>query len=180
MCSRPFETRSLPSSLATTHRGFPFYAAFPKSSIHPSVLPIYVARVPAAPFTHCFPGGLTLITRTARCLCQLPWLRCRLPARLKLVCFPAHSPLPTAALPSMSLSPTLHSLTRDVLYVARVPFGSIEIRSLPNSLIATLATLPSTSLIPSAPFNEAGARNGPILAKCCAREHVKRAIFAAL
>src|SRR6476661_5598295 len=27
------------------------------------------------------------------------------PAHLKLVCFPAHSPLPTAALPSMSLSP---------------------------------------------------------------------------
>jgi hypothetical protein len=36
MCSRPFETRSLPSSLAATHRGFAFYVAFPKSSI-PSI-----------------------------------------------------------------------------------------------------------------------------------------------
>jgi hypothetical protein len=53
----------------------------------------------------CFPRSFTLITRTAPCLRQLPWLRCRLSARLKLVCFPAHSPLPTAALPSMSLSP---------------------------------------------------------------------------
>ena len=33
MCCRPFETRSLPSSLAATPRGFPFYVAFPKSSI---------------------------------------------------------------------------------------------------------------------------------------------------
>jgi hypothetical protein len=39
-----FETRSLPSSLATTHRGFAFYVAFPKSSIRPLGLPIYVAR----------------------------------------------------------------------------------------------------------------------------------------
>ncbi len=46
MCSRPFETRSLPSSLATTHRGFAFYVAFPKSSIRPLGLPIYVARRP--------------------------------------------------------------------------------------------------------------------------------------
>jgi hypothetical protein len=43
MCSRPFETRSLPSSLATTHRGFAFYVAFPKSSIRPLGLSIYVA-----------------------------------------------------------------------------------------------------------------------------------------
>ena len=28
----PFETRSIPSSLAATHRGFAFYVAFPKSS----------------------------------------------------------------------------------------------------------------------------------------------------
>jgi hypothetical protein len=55
MRSRPFETRLLPSSLAATHRGFAFYVAFPKSSIRPLGLPIYVARVPAAPFAHCFP-----------------------------------------------------------------------------------------------------------------------------
>ena len=29
----PFETRSIPSSLAATHRGFAFYVASPKSSI---------------------------------------------------------------------------------------------------------------------------------------------------
>ena len=32
------------------------------------------------------------------------YLRCRFPARLKLIRFPPHSPLPIAALPSMSLS----------------------------------------------------------------------------
>jgi hypothetical protein len=36
------------------------------------------------------------------------------------------------------------------------------------------------SLIPSAPFDEASARNGLILTRCCARERVKRAIFLAL
>jgi hypothetical protein len=69
-----------------------------------------------------------------------------------------------------------------------------------HSLAAALATLPSMSLFPKAPFalsglpiyvaasqhapfarfDEAGARNGPIFATCCAREHVKRAIFVAL
>ena len=37
-----------------------------------SVLPIYVARVPAAPFTRSYPRHFTLITRTAPCLRQLP------------------------------------------------------------------------------------------------------------
>jgi antitoxin HicB len=32
MCSRQFETRSLPRSLAATHRGFAFYVANPFSS----------------------------------------------------------------------------------------------------------------------------------------------------
>src|SRR6266496_5947872 len=41
MRSRSFETRSLPSSLAATHRGFAFYVAFPKSSFRPVGLPIY-------------------------------------------------------------------------------------------------------------------------------------------
>ena len=66
MCSRPFETRSLPSSLATTHRCFAFYVAFPRSSIRPLGLPIYVTRVPAAPFTRSYPRRFALITRTAR------------------------------------------------------------------------------------------------------------------
>jgi len=34
----------------------------------PLGLPIYVARVPAAPFTYCFPCSFTLITRTTRSL----------------------------------------------------------------------------------------------------------------
>jgi hypothetical protein len=46
---RAIETRSLPTSLAATHRGFAFYVAFPESSI-PDRDVFYVARVPAAPF----------------------------------------------------------------------------------------------------------------------------------
>ena len=82
MCSRPFETRSsptrsllpsqfyidrshcprphasylaaLPSTRAISQtRGF--YVAFPISSIRPLGFPIYVARVPAAPFTRSRP-----------------------------------------------------------------------------------------------------------------------------
>src|SRR6266478_8536870 len=68
MSSRPFETRSPPRF----PRDFAFYVAFPKSSIRPLGLPIYVARVPAAPFTRSYPRHLTLITRTAPCLRQLP------------------------------------------------------------------------------------------------------------
>jgi len=55
---RPFETRSLPSSLAATHRGFAFYVDFPKSSIRsfprldcisaaPAALDRYLAALPA-------------------------------------------------------------------------------------------------------------------------------------
>jgi hypothetical protein len=40
MRSRQFETHSLPSSLATTHRGFAFYVAFPKRSIVSRSLPL--------------------------------------------------------------------------------------------------------------------------------------------
>jgi hypothetical protein len=57
MRSRAFETRSLPSSLATTHRGFAFYVAFPKSSIRPVGLPISVARGPSAPLSLHFVEG---------------------------------------------------------------------------------------------------------------------------
>jgi hypothetical protein len=46
-----FETRSPPGLLAPTHRGFAFYVAFPKTSIRPLGLPIYVATVPGAPFS---------------------------------------------------------------------------------------------------------------------------------
>jgi hypothetical protein len=72
MCSRPFETRSLPSSLAATHRGFAFYVAFPKSFIRRLGLPIYVARGPAAPFARRYPRDFTLITRTPRACASYP------------------------------------------------------------------------------------------------------------
>ena len=49
------ETRSLPTlARPESFRGFTFYVAFPKSSIRPLGFPIYVARVPAAPFTRCY------------------------------------------------------------------------------------------------------------------------------
>jgi hypothetical protein len=111
-----------------------------------------------------FPRSLaafTLITRTAPCLRQLPYLRCRLLARLKLVRFPARSPLPIAALPSMSLSQKapfprsrrvlcrfsqkLHSTSR---FCPSMSLASPRLRS----LAPTLAALPSMSLIPSAPL----------------------------
>src|SRR5206468_5994602 len=77
---------------------FAFYVAFPKSSIRPLGLPIYVARRPAAPFARCYPRSFTLITRTAPCLRQLP----------------------LAALPSTRAIPD-----RDVFYVAH-PIRSIH------------------------------------------------------
>src|SRR5436309_7466475 len=59
--TRAIETRSLPTSLAATHRGFVFYVASPKSSIETRSLPalnrsyprrftFYVAD-PSAPFS---------------------------------------------------------------------------------------------------------------------------------
>ena len=47
---RAIETRSLPSSLAATHRGFAFYVASPKSSI-PLIAACSMSRIPFAPFT---------------------------------------------------------------------------------------------------------------------------------
>ena len=45
--TRAIETRSLPISLAATHRGFAFYVAFPKSSI-PSVARCSMSLIPFA------------------------------------------------------------------------------------------------------------------------------------
>src|SRR4030095_11337606 len=100
----------------------------------PFGFPIYVARLPTAPFARCF----TLITRTTPCLRQLPscvavyprdcnsfgsHLTRRYPSRLCLLCrFPQK----------------LHSLDRDVFYLAHParsidPFYFlIETRSLPT------------------------------------------------
>jgi hypothetical protein len=61
MCSRTFETRPFPNSLAATGRSFTFYVVFPKASFDLSVLPIYVTRVPAAPFARSYPRRLYLL-----------------------------------------------------------------------------------------------------------------------
>src|SRR6266496_6258429 len=68
MCSRPFDTRSLPNSLAASLAVLPSMSLFPKAHFDLSVLPIYVARVPAAPFTHCFPRNFYV----DRSLCPRP------------------------------------------------------------------------------------------------------------
>ena len=47
--TRAIETRSLPTSLAATHRGFAFYVALPKSSI-PSIATCSMLMIPSAPF----------------------------------------------------------------------------------------------------------------------------------
>jgi hypothetical protein len=66
------------------------------------------------------------------------------PAHLKLPRCPARSPLPIAALPSMSLSHSLHSICLFAHPCRSRPRGSI--------LAPTLVTLPSMSLVPLAPF----------------------------
>jgi hypothetical protein len=57
----------LPSTRAISQTRV-FYVAFPKAPFRPLRLPIYVARVPAAPFTRCYPRSLTLIARTVHVL----------------------------------------------------------------------------------------------------------------
>jgi hypothetical protein len=49
--TRAIETRSLPTSLAATHRGFAFYVAFPKSSI-PSVATCSMSLIPQLRSVH--------------------------------------------------------------------------------------------------------------------------------
>jgi hypothetical protein len=90
--TRAIETCSLPTSLAATHRGFAFYVAFPKSSIRPLGLPIYVARVPAAPFTRCYPCSFTFYVADPS-------------APLYLARSRSARPLPSRLLPAMSLIP---------------------------------------------------------------------------
>ena len=69
------------------------------------------------------------------------------PAHLKLVRFPARSPLPIAALPSMSLFPKApFDLSVWAIYVARIPAAPFA-RS-------PRRPLPSISLIPSARFTD--------------------------
>src|SRR4030095_7629423 len=60
----------------------------------PVGLPIYVARVPAAPFARCYPFPFTLITRTARArasyLAALPSTRAMSRSR-RVLCLPRRS-----------------------------------------------------------------------------------------
>jgi hypothetical protein len=60
--TRAIETRSLPTSLAATHRGFAFYVASPKSSI-PDRDVFYVAR----------PTRSILVTRHTPLVAYLNW-----------------------------------------------------------------------------------------------------------
>jgi len=88
----------------------------------------------------------TLIIRSAPCLRQLPWLRCRLPARLKLTRCPRSFAATLAALPSMSLIPQLHSLTGDVFYVAfpksSIPFvATCSMLRVPGHSLLTFQSL---------------------------------------
>ena len=126
MRSRPFETRSRPRSLAATPRGFAFYVGFPKRSIRPCGLPIYVARVPAAPFARCPtrslpPSQLYLDHSHCPCLRQLP-----------LAALPSTRAIETPSLPS-SLAATYRGFA---FYVA-FPKSSIVSRSLPLRSTAT-------------------------------------------
>src|SRR6266403_6152933 len=58
MCSRAFETRSRPPLSRRYPRALPSMSLFPTAPFDLSVLPIYVARVPAAPFTRSCPRHL--------------------------------------------------------------------------------------------------------------------------
>jgi hypothetical protein len=109
MRSRPFETRSLPISLADTHRGFAFYLAFPKSSIRPLGLPIYVAGRPAAPFTRSCPRHFTLITRSPR-----------RPRASYLAALPSTRAIETRSLPS-----SLAATHRGFIFYVALPKSSI-------------------------------------------------------
>src|SRR5437016_1910746 len=95
MCSRPFETRSLPNSLAASLAVLPSMSLFPKAPFDLSVLPIYVARVPAAPFTRSYPRHfyvdhshcLVLAPATLAALPStraIPIATCSMPARRSL------------------------------------------------------------------------------------------------
>jgi len=63
---------------------------------------------------------------------------------------------------------------------ASTVFGDPRSLTISDPVHFGLSVCPSMSLIPFAPFDEAGARNGPISTRCCAREHVKRPMFLAL
>jgi hypothetical protein len=121
MCSRAFETRSLPSSLATTHRGFAFYLAFPRSSIRP------------LGFTH---------------LCRS---RPRGSIRSLLLPFPIEVPgfLGTlAALGTSRRRVNSHQRLVTLSSMSLTPSAQLKLSRYPRFFTATLAALPSISEIP--------------------------------
>ena len=61
---RSIETRSLPTSLAATHRGFALYVAFPKSSI-PSIATRSMSLIPFAPFAGDTPATTAALVHTS-------------------------------------------------------------------------------------------------------------------
>src|SRR5438270_4377777 len=123
MRSRPFETRSRPRFLAATLATLPSMSVCPSMSLAPSgsirsLLPsqLYLDH------SHCpvlAPATLAALpsTRAIETRLLLSFDSCAPALGFAHLCRsrPAapFSPLPTAALPSMSLSQTLHSLTRD-------------------------------------------------------------------
>jgi len=91
--TRAIETRSLPTSLAATHRGFAFYVASPKSSI-PDRDVFYVARVPAAPFTRSYPRhfyGHVVDSRSPDPFGRIPTDQCKSIRRLPSTAYSCHS-----------------------------------------------------------------------------------------
>src|SRR6516225_7387585 len=107
----------------------------------------------ALKLTHALPPGhLKLVRFPAHSplpIAALPSMS-RVPrAPLKLVCFPAHLPLPTAALPSMSLSPK--APLKLVCFPAHSPLPTAALPSMslsPNAPLK-LAPSPTRSLLPS-------------------------------
>jgi hypothetical protein len=124
MCSRPFETRSRPRFLAATLATLPSMSLFPKAPFDLSVLPIYVARVPAAPFTRCY-----------------------LPARCR-ACIIRE----VAAVSASGYRALIPKLDTRTLFAAARRWNELKLARCPRSLAATLAALPSMSRVPRAPF----------------------------
>ena len=81
--TRAIETRSLPTSLAATHRGFAFYVASPKSSI-PSIATCSMLLVPSAPFGSDAPKSFAFALSASQLFSQR--LNSSTPQRLNILC----------------------------------------------------------------------------------------------
>src|SRR5436190_3202589 len=101
----------------------------------------------------------------ARILSDLKLARFPAPSSPPLSLYLDHSHCPVLAPAALAALPSTRAIPdRDVFYVARVPAAPFTHCSPRSPAAAGL-------LIPLAPFDDARARNGPILARCCAREH---------